>query len=67
MNKFVHTVLWNLGRTFQFFALVTAGFALISGVNTPDPRRELMILLFGVGQFLLGYAIARSVRDKLSE
>ena len=59
-------LLWYLGRTLQFFALVGVGYALIIGLQTQDPRLELKILAAGALQFLCGWALCQWVRGGAS-
>jgi hypothetical protein len=45
---------WLLGKTLQLMGLLTTGFALYVGLSTGDSKRELMLLLAGAAQFLIG-------------
>lgn len=55
---------WALGRALQILALVQTGYALLVGLNTNDPTRELKLLMAGVAEFVLGLFILRLAGKK---
>ncbi len=48
------TVLWYFGKGLQLIALVEVAFALLEGLQTSDPFKELKLLLIGVIIFFVG-------------
>jgi hypothetical protein len=58
------SLLWALGKALQFLALVQLGYALLIGMNTNDPTRELTLLGAGILEFVAGLILLKLAGSK---